>query len=64
MPSLADYNCPLKKAVGIFAGTLERNSVHPSRYKGGVVLCSLELGDKFRLFVENSIDPLNFLGAG
>jgi hypothetical protein len=45
--SLKDYNGPLNKVVGIFARALERKSVHPPHYKPGVVLCSLELKDKF-----------------
>jgi hypothetical protein len=43
---------------------LERKSVHPPHYKTGVVLCSLELKDKFYLFVRDSYDPVSFLGAG
>ena len=38
--------------------------MHPPRYKPGVKLCSLDRFDKFRLFVTDSIDPLNFIGAG
>lgn len=64
LPDLKDYDGPLKKTVGIFAGALERKSVHPPRYKPGVKLCSLDFGDKFLLFVEDSTDPLNFIGAG
>jgi hypothetical protein len=62
--SLRDYNGPLKKTVGIFARALERKSVHPPHYKPGVVLCSLELKDKFVLFVQDSLDPVTFLGSG
>jgi len=56
--SLKDYNGPLKKAVGIFARALERKSIQPPHYKPGVVLCSLELKDKFVLFVQDSLDPV------
>jgi hypothetical protein len=62
--SLKDYNGPLKKAVGVFARALERKSVHPPHYKSGVVLCSLELKDKFVLFVQDSLDPVTFLSSG
>lgn len=62
--SLRDYNGPLKKTVGLFARHLERRSVHPPHYKPGVALCSLELKDKFFLFVHGSIDPVSLLGAG
>jgi len=64
LPNIGDYDGPLKKTVGIFAGALERQSVHPPRYKAGAKLCSLDLGDKFRLFIRNSTDPVNFIGAG
>ncbi len=62
--SLRDYNGPLKKTVGVFARALERKSVHSPHYKPGVVLCSLELKDKFVLFVQDSLDPVTFLSSG
>jgi hypothetical protein len=61
--SLRDYNGPLKKAVGVFARALERKSVHQPHYKPGVKLCSLELKDKFVLFVQGSLDPVTFLSS-
>ena len=64
MVRLEDYNGPLKKTVGIFARKLERKSVRPPLYKPGAILCSLELKDKFILFVMDSIDPVSFLDAG
>jgi len=64
MVRLEDYNGPLAKTLGIFTEQLERKSVHPMRYKPGVKLCSLELKDKFILFVRGSYDPATFLGAG
>ncbi len=36
---------------------------HASRYKNGAMLCTLELKDKVRLFVQDSLDPLTFLSA-
>jgi hypothetical protein len=60
---LENYDGPLKKTVGIFARKLERKSVRP-HYKPGAILCSLELKDKFILFVMDSIDPVSFLDAG
>lgn len=61
---IRDYNGPLKKTVGLFARELERKSVHPPHYKPGLALCSLDLKDKFSLFVRDSFDPVTFLGAG
>ena len=63
MVTLQDYNGPLKKTVGLFTQQLERKSVHPIHYKPGLKLCSLELKDKFILFVRGSFDPVTFLGA-
>ena len=63
MVTLQDYNGPLAKTVGLFTQQLERKSVHPIHYKPGVRLCSLELKDKFILFVRGSYDPATGLGA-
>jgi hypothetical protein len=60
---LEDYDGPLKKAVGIFARKVERKSIHQPHYKPGAILCSLELKDKFVLFVMDSIDPVSFLDS-
>jgi hypothetical protein len=66
--SLKHYNGPLKKAVEVFGRALERKSERPPHYTRGVVLCSLELKDKFILFVQDSFDQVAFLtsafGAG
>jgi hypothetical protein len=64
MVKLQDYIGPLKKTVGLFAQQLERKSVHPVHYKAGLKLCSLELKDKFFLFVRDSFDPIIFLSSG
>jgi len=62
--SWEDYEGPLAKAVAIFAQRLERKSVHAPHYKPGAILCSLTLGGKFRLFAEDTIDPVTFLSVG
>jgi hypothetical protein len=64
LPSVKDYNGPLNKTVVVFARALERKSVHPPHYKPGVFLCSLELKDKFVLFVQDSLDSVTFLSTG
>jgi len=64
MVRLEDYDGPLKKTVGTFARPLERKSVHPPHYKPGAVLCTLKFKDKFRLFVQDSLDPVTFLATG
>jgi len=64
MVRMEDYDGPLKKVVGTFARPLERKAVPLSHYRPGVKLCTLKLKDKFDLFVQDSLDPVTFLGAG
>jgi hypothetical protein len=59
-----DYDGPFAKVAGTFARKLERKAVHPPRYRPGLVLCSLEPGAKFLLFLHDSADPVSFLAAG
>jgi hypothetical protein len=59
-----DYVGPFEKVVGTFGRKLERKAVHPPRYKPGVMLCSLEPGAKFLLFLHDSADPVSVLAAG
>ncbi len=58
-----DYKGPSAKIVGAFGRRLDRASVHPPHYKPGALLCSLTTKGKFVLFVEDSVDPVTFLGA-
>jgi hypothetical protein len=61
-----DYQGPFAKTVYIFADRLQRKSVGAPvhrQYKSGVLLCTLELKDKFWLFVRDSTDPVAFLNA-
>jgi hypothetical protein len=60
---LQDYNGPLKKTVGLFARQLERKSVRSPHYRPGLMLCSLDLEDKFLLFVRDSFDPVTFIAS-
>jgi hypothetical protein len=64
MVQLQDYDGPLKKLVGTFARPLERKAVHPPHFKPGLKLCTLQLKDKFALFVQDSLDPVTFLATG
>jgi len=58
-----DYQGPFRKVVGAFGRRLERKSVHAPHYKPGAILCSLTLGGKFELFVEDTFDPVTFLSV-
>ena len=64
-----DYDGPFSKVLGVIGQKVERRTVHlpherEPRYKPNAVLCSLEIGDKFILFVHDSVDPFTFLAAG
>ena len=59
-----DYYGPFHEFVGKFTQKLNRLSVHDPHYKSGTVLCSLEVRDKFFLFLRDSVDPETFLASG
>lgn len=63
---IEDYQGPLRKVVGTFAGKLELKTVrtpHAPPYRPGVMLCTLRPKDKFLLSVRDFLDPLTFLGG-
>ena len=64
MVQLQDYNGPFNKIIGTFTQKLDRQSVHVPHYKPGLILCSLEIKDKFYLFLRDSVDPATFLSSG
>ena len=64
MVQLQDYNGPFHKVIGTFTRKLDRQSVRDPHYRPGFVLCSLEIKDKFYLFLHDSVDPETFLAAG
>jgi hypothetical protein len=60
-----DYDGKYAKTVGVFGRKLERRSAaHGLHYKPGAVLCTLEVRDKFKLFVADTMDPLTILSVG
>jgi hypothetical protein len=64
MVEFQDYDGPFHKVLGTFTRKLDRQSVHLPHYRVGLVLCSLEIKDKFFLFLHDSVDPETVLGAG
>ncbi len=62
-----DYDGKYAKVVGAFGRKLERRSAaNPgsgAHYKPGAALCTLEVKDKFKLSVAETVDPLTVLGA-
>jgi hypothetical protein len=63
MVQLEDYDGPFHRFVGAFTQKLDRRSVRAPQYKPGVVLCSLQIKDKFFLFLRDSVDPETFLAS-
>lgn len=60
--SAADYEGPLKKIVVYFARKPEIKTVHPHP-RPGLTLCALDASQKFRLFTQDTIEPVTFIGA-
>ncbi|HWX55611.1 MAG TPA: hypothetical protein VN176_13560 [Verrucomicrobiae bacterium] len=60
-----DYNGPFSSLVGSVSQKVELKTVHlPQHHRPGARPCSLDASDKFHLFVENTFEPINFMGAG
>ena len=59
--SAADYEGPLKRLVVYFSRKPEITTVH--LHRRGLTPCALDISDKFRLFTQNSIEPVTFVAA-
>lgn len=59
-----DYRGPFARLAGTVGRKAELSTVHEPHYKPGAKLCSLEPGEKFSLFVRNTVDPISLLSAG
>jgi hypothetical protein len=57
-----DYDGPFNQLVGRFSQKLDRTTVHAPRHHTSLKPCSLTSAEKFRLFVNDSVDPVNFVG--
>lgn len=58
-----DYNGPFNQLVVRFSQRVEKATVHVPRHRNSIKPCALNAGGKFRLFVDQQIDPINFVGA-
>ena len=58
-----DYNGPLNRLVGRVSQKVDRVTAHVPHRRSGLKPCALSAGEKFRLFVDDSVDPVNFVGA-
>src|SRR5215472_18789589 len=59
-----DYNGPFNQLVARLSQRVEKATVHVPRHRNSLKPCALSAGEKFRLFVDQQIDPINFVGAG
>jgi hypothetical protein len=58
-----DYNGPFNRFVARFSQKVDRVTVHPPGHHTSLKPCALSAGEKFRLFVNDSVDPITFVGA-
>jgi hypothetical protein len=58
-----DYNGPFNQLVARFSQRVEKATVRVPRHQNGPRPCSLDAAGKFRLFVDQQLDPINFVGA-
>jgi hypothetical protein len=56
------YNGPFNQLIGRFSQKVDRVTVRVPSRRTSLKPCSLSTGEKFRLFVNDSIDPINFFG--
>jgi hypothetical protein len=58
-----DYNGPLNHLVSRFSQQIENSTVHLPRRHSDLRPCALTASGKFHMFVENTADPINYVGA-
>jgi hypothetical protein len=59
-----EYDGPLNKLVARFTRKLEIKTVHAPHRKPRTPLCALSVNEKFHLFMEDTLEPVNFVDAG
>lgn len=57
-----DYNGPLSRVVSRFAQSVDSATPHV-KHTSGLRPCAMKAGDKFRVFVNNTLDPVSYIGA-
>jgi hypothetical protein len=58
-----DYSGPFNQLVARFSQRVEQATVHVPHHHSGLRPCAMDAREKFRLFVDQQIDPINFVGA-
>lgn len=56
------YDGPFSHVIARFSAKIDRETVHAPRHHTSLKPCSLSAGEKFRLFVNDSVDPINLPG--
>ena len=59
-----DYQGPLKKVLVYFSRKPEIKTVPAPRHIPGSVFCALDAKEKFHLFLQDTVEPVTFVGAG
>jgi hypothetical protein len=60
---LDDYDGPFNKIVARVSQKVDRVTVHAPRHRSSLRPCSLDAGEKFKLFLDDTLDPVNFVSA-
>jgi hypothetical protein len=63
MFDIEEYDGPFNKLVASFSHKLEIKTVASRRSHQHLAPCALAASEKFHLFVRNSFEPINFVGA-
>ena len=56
------YDGPFNQLIGRVSQKVDRATVRAPSHHTSLKPCSLSAGEKFRLFVNDSVDPINFFG--
>lgn len=56
------YSGPFSHVISEVSQKVDRTTVRAPRHQTSLKPCSLSTGEKFRLFVNDSVDPVNFFG--
>jgi hypothetical protein len=64
MFNIDDYEGPFNKFVARVSHKFDIKTVHVPHQHPHKRLCSLDAGDKFQLFLDDTFEPVNFLDAG
>lgn len=62
--NIDDYDGPFNRLIARISQKVDRVTVHAPGHRTSLRPCSLDAGEKFKLFVDDSLDPVNFFTAG